>query len=109
MPEYYFFFDEDGMPIAVFYTHCKGDALDLFARLYRRVWSESVKLGITIEKETEVPVERWDEIHLKYVKAEQPEFELMPVILKPAAAIKIFENKRMETTGLESEKYMSRT
>jgi len=96
------------MPIAVFYTLCKGDAFDLFAHLYRRVWSESVKLGITIEKEDDVPVERWDEIHQKYIEAAKPKIEKIPVILKPATAIKIAENKRTESTGLESEKYMTR-
>jgi len=108
MKEYWFFFDKDGMPIAVFYTLCKGDAFDLFARLYRRVWSESVKLGITIEREEDVAAERWDEIHRKYIKAAQPKPAPTPVILKPATAIKLGEHKQRMTTGLESEKYMSR-
>lgn len=105
LKDYYFFFDADGMPIAVFYTICKGDAFDLFARLYRRSWSESVKLGITIEKETDVPVERWDKIHNKYIAKAPPPKPLMPVV-KPV--MKPPEQKRMESTGLETEKYLTR-
>jgi hypothetical protein len=104
---YYFFFDKDGMPIAVFYTFLKGEAFDLFARLYRRPWSESVKLGITIEKETDVPVERWDEIHRKYIAKVTPK-PLMPVIKPVIPRMKPPEQKRMESTGLETEKYLTR-
>jgi hypothetical protein len=104
--DYYFFFDKDGMPIAVFYTFFKGKAFDLFARLYRRSWAESVKLGITIEREKDVPVERWDEIHRKYIARVAPK-PVMPVI-KPIPRIKPPEQKRLESTGLETEKYLSR-
>jgi hypothetical protein len=109
MKEYWFFFDKDGMPIAVFYTLCKGDAVDLFTRLYRRPWSESVKLGITMEKESDVPVERWDEIHNKYIaRVEPPKPAVIPVV-KPVIPPRIMLKKNeCQGTGLSTEKYMSR-
>lgn len=108
MKEYWFFFDKDGMPIAVFLTVCKGDAFDLFRRLYRRAWSESVKLGITIERENDVPAERWDEIHRKFIKAVQPVPVPTPQVTLKKPVIKLSERPQKMTTGLESEKYMSR-
>lgn len=100
--DHYFFFDVDGMPIAVFYTRSKKKAFDLFGRLYRRVWSESVELGITIEKESDVPEQRWIDIHHKYVVKSKP----VATVVKPK--LKSPEIRRMESTGLETEKYMSR-
>ena len=108
MKEYYFFFDKDGMPIAVFLTEFQDEAMYLFSRLYKQKWPESVKAGITVEKESEVPEEWWDEIHRRRVEAERPAIKKAPVILKSTAAIKIAENRRAESSGLETEKYMTR-
>lgn len=106
--DYYFFFDKDDMPIAVFYTHLKGEAFDLFARLYRRSWLESVKLGITMEKETDVPEHRWDEIHRKFSKVE-PKPVVIPVVKPVTPKIKLGARKdEYQSTGLETAKYMSR-
>lgn len=105
--DYYFFFDRDTMPIAVFLTHTKAEAFDLFGRLYRRVWSESVKLGITIEKETDVPAERWEEIHEKYIIRTKPKL-IAPVIKLAIPHIRITEHIKYESTGLETEKYLTR-
>jgi hypothetical protein len=104
--EYYFFFDADGMPIAVFYTISKKEAFDLFGRLYRRVWSKSVKLGITIEKESDVSEQRWIDIHHEYIARTQ--VKIAPVIKPVVPKLKSPEIRRMESTGLETEKYLTR-
>ena len=105
MPEYYFFFDSDGMPIAVFLVNSKAKAFELFARLYRRSWSESYKLGITIKREADVPVERWYEIHRNYIARIEKSKPVMAPAIRP---VKLSEIKKSESTGLETEKYMSR-
>jgi len=105
--EYYFFFDKDDLPIAVFYTHIKGEAMDLFSKLYRQTWVESRALGITVEKETDVPEDRWIEIHRKhYTKKLNPTITV-PVV-KPALKLSEFRRETPQSTGLETEKYMSR-
>lgn len=63
--DYYFFF-KNSMPIAVFLTPYKGEAMELFERLYGQSWTESVKAGITVAKEEDVGFEKWQEIHEKY-------------------------------------------
>ncbi len=102
--EYHFFFDEDGMPLAVFLTETAGEAYKLFARLYRRPWSESWNMGIRMVKEVEVSPERWNEIHYKYLMRAEKKVAPCP---KPRV-IKLNSVTKQQTTGLETEKYMSR-
>lgn len=65
MKDYYFFF-KDGMPLAVFLTEFMGDAMDLFGRLYRQSWSESIREGVTVIKEKDVDPEVWQRVHDEY-------------------------------------------
>lgn len=70
MKDYYFFF-KDGMPLAVFLTEFMGDAMDLFGRLYRQSWSESIREGVTAIREKDVKPEVWQRVHEEYkVQAE---------------------------------------
>ena len=101
MKDFYFFFDKDVMPVAIFLTETVEEAIKLFGRLYRRPWEASQELGITVVKEADVPAETWNEIHRRKVKIEPT-----PVRTAP---IKLNERPRMpQCSGLESEKYMSR-
>lgn len=65
MKDHYFFFKEE-MPIAVFLTESKGDAIDLFGRLYRQSWTDSIQSGVTVAKEDDVPYEKWQKVHDTY-------------------------------------------
>jgi hypothetical protein len=104
--DWYFFFDKDGLPLAVFCTYSKKEAFDLFGRLYKRVWSESVEIGITIEKESDVSEQRWIDIHHKYIARSKP---IMAPAIKPVAPkLKLSEQRKVEGTGLETEKYLTR-
>jgi hypothetical protein len=48
------------MPIAVFYTETKKQAIKLFARLYRKSWAELVRDDrVIVLKEKDVPAEEW--------------------------------------------------
>lgn len=108
MKDHYFFFDGDGMPIAVFYTEFSWQAVNLFVKLYRRPWNKSLQMGITICKESDVPVSRWDEIHRKYIARIEPKKAPPPVIVKPVTMIKNRKPDEYQSSGLECAKYMSR-
>jgi len=98
MKDFYFFFDRAGLPIAVFLTEKASQAVSLFKRLYRRSWRESYELGIRVVKESDVPAERWDEIHRIKIGPMTP----------PKPQIKLKECRRLEPTGLQSARYLSR-
>lgn len=107
--DYYFFFNKDGMPIAVFLTHDKSEAFELFAKLYRRRWSASIKLGITMEREKDVSEERWIEIHRKHY-SKPPKLVVAEIVKPKTPVMKLSEFKRDDYSqiGLETAKYMTR-
>jgi hypothetical protein len=111
MKDHYFFF-KDGMPLAVFLTEFQDEAMYLFSRLYKKTWAESVKTGITVAKEGDVPEKEWQRIHDEYKKAdavkrrqqekkEQAEFKAQPKIV-------LTKQRPVEqgSTMLETAKYL---
>jgi hypothetical protein len=102
MKRFYFFFDRDNMPLAVFLCQVQEEAMHLFSRLYRQTWVESVESGITVIREDEVPAQRWNEIYTEYQsrrKVEEKPF-VMPIV------IPIKKHMDCGSVLLESSKYM---
>jgi len=104
MKDYYFFF-KDGMPLAVFLTEFQDEAMYLFSRLYKQTWSESVKLGITVFKESDVPAQEWDRIHNRIHTVKQT---AKAEIVKVQPKIVLTRQKPTEqgSTMLETAKYL---
>ena len=98
MKDFYLFFDRDGLPIAVFLTETVDEAVELFNMLYRRPWETSQELGVSVMKEGDVPVERWDEIHNIKIRTDH----------RTNPQINLSGRMRVENSGLESERYMRR-
>lgn len=97
--DYYFYFDEDGMPLAVFLTATKEKAKYLFSRLYKNA---PEKIKSSIMKESDVPFERWEEIHRSYGQVKKDIWEKSVPIIKLLKRVAVPEQEMV----LESSRYM---
>lgn len=98
------------MPVAVFFTKTLKEAISLFCRLYKKLWSDLATSGYTFAREQDVPTEKWDIIHKKYKekdKVEAKKAALTQIIRLP---IKTSVTPKVEITEtfLETSKYMPR-
>ena len=66
---FYFLFDKENMPIGVTLKECKEDAIKLFCRIFKSCWDDLRQMGHYLQKEEDVPDERWNEIYKKQLKA----------------------------------------
>lgn len=110
LKDYYFFFDKNDMPLAVFLANHPERAINLFSRLYRQTWFESVESGVTMLKEQDVPVERWDEIHSEYKRRERKKSKSKTINIPVVTPIKplVYEeyNNEYNKMALETAKYL---
>lgn len=69
--EYYMFFDDKKMPIAVFLSETQEKAIRLFSILYKMGWDYYQSLGFSVSKEKDVPTSEWYRIHAEYKRLQK--------------------------------------
>ncbi len=113
MKNYYMFFDENTMPLAVFLTENKTKAIKLMEKLYSKKWRQLViENKITVKKEMDVPKEKWDEIFKKHEKKEKEKKKIKSLskirhLLKDSAYHEELLETPTKTIHLETSKYYS--
>lgn len=100
--EFFMFFDNKGLPIAVFMAADLERAIELFTKLYRKDWSECENDGISARKESDLSLHEWNMIAEKLklpsceIKLSQ-EKEACTYRLIQAAAMKHARDAYLET------------
>lgn len=102
-------FDKEDMPAAVFLTETAEESQKLFCTLYRQSWEEIVAAGNYMEREKDVPPEKWEEIYQIYKSREVRELKPVEPIKIPES-LNIFKTNNLSTgpLQLETAKYMPR-
>jgi hypothetical protein len=86
--QYFMFFDETNMPIAVFLTTTEENAQKFFKILYRDSWEQSLAKGISCMREIDVLPDELERIHQEYVSREKAKNKALASVLATKPVLK---------------------